>query len=485
MQDFIKIKLNRLAVNIPERPFGNSINNLGKITADLNRLSTEAGTDNEKYKTAWKQVITTLKVKQSLLDVIKSKLEIRALSFALSSPMKSAIKVTPALLERIDQITHNKPGNLFIESLFQYYLNEFNSIYDLELVSNWLVDAREFRDLNSASDRDLISPSGPKWLAESAIKRGLDFDQLVSHLNLDKFKSGQFMELAQRTYYVEQLKTIPLNEPNDLLIEVQKPEVFNARFNDTDLLGHQILNILIERSPTDNIHESWLNVIMAIAGDPRIPTTHHRYIKWWSRIASSHIARVRGWLSRLDLKLFLEALEDFSNSSFDPEMKRMYPSRKRFLEGLYDKKLISNTRLYMSRQMSEYLKRNYKAEHLPNFSIIKDNDKSIIYVDLGSAHLVEGSHSCYLWVYDSLDPSATVYDYNKNLETYSGLTAGLNRKMQLMGHGATAKITHSPANFSWQRKAIDELNYLDVDVNMKDVLINKDYSRYVRMFGVD
>jgi hypothetical protein len=478
----MQIKLNSLPFNLPEKPFTKAAETFLNLETELKKLVKRAGTDNDKFKIAWRKLYNTVQAKQSIEQALTTKIDIRALGIALTSDFKEKIIITNDVLNKIDKIA-DKPSTLFIENFFQYYLNDFTKINNIEYASHWLIQARKMRKLTQWYDEKLISSDGAKWVAEQAITKNKDFDQVIHELELDQYQSGDFMESAQRIYYVEQLKSIPANQPNDLLVEVQKKDVYQSRFDQSELLGHKILKILIERAPSENIHESWLNAIMAIAGDPRIPKSHQRYIIWWSHIPAHFIAKVRGWLSRLDLKLFLEALEDFSNSSYDPEMRRMYPSRKRFLEGLYDKKLIQNTRLYMSRKMAHFLKNNYKSEHLPDFSIVADGDKSIIYVDLGDAHILEGSHSCYLWIYKALDPSATVFDYGKTQETYNGLTAGLDRKMWDKGVGALANITHNPANFSWQRKAIETLADLRVPVTIKDVLTPEDYRTYVRRFG--
>jgi hypothetical protein len=480
----MRIKLKNLPFKLPDKPFASSVEKFSNLQTELKKVIKGAGTDNDKFKQAWSKLFNTVQTNGDIHKVITDKIDIRALGIALTSQFKDKIRVTNDVLKKIDAISEI-PSTLFIENFFQYYLNDFSKIDNLEYASLWLIKARNTRKLTQWYDQSLISPDGAKWVAEQAITKSKDFDQVIHDLELDQYQSGDFMESAQRIYYVEQLKTITTNQPHELLVEVQKKDVYQSRFDQSELLGHKILKILIERAPTDNIHESWLNVIMAIAGDPRIPNSHYRYITWWSYMPAHFISKVRGWLSRLDLKLFLEALEDFSNSSYDPEMKRMYPSRKRFLEGLYDKKLIQNTRLYMSRQMAHYLKKNYKSEHLPDFSIVTDGDKSIIYVDLGYAHIIEGSHTCYLWIYKALAPSATVFDYGKTQETYSGLTSGLNRKMWDKGVSSIATITHNPRHFSWQRKAVDTLVDLRVPVTIKDVLTPDDYRTYVRRFGAN
>jgi len=474
--------LKSLRFNLPDNPFGSNAEKLSHLTNDLKVISKRAGTDNDKFKYAWSKLFKAIQNKTSLEQVLNEKVDVRVLGFALTTKHKDELQITENVLSRISNLV-DKPNSLFIQDLFQYYLNDFDKIEDIQFVSQWLIEARKLRKMEQWYDNKLLSPNGPKWLAELAITKQTDFDQIIHNLELDQFQSGQFMESAQKIYYVEQLKHIPLNQPHELLIEVQKIDVFKSKFDESELLGHKILKVLIERAPSNNIHESWLNVIMKIGGDPRIPKSHLRYITWWSHIPSHFLSKVRGWLSRLDLKLFLEALEDFSISSNDPEMLRMYPSRKRFLEGLYEKNLIANTRLYMSRKMGAYLRRNYDAGHLPDFSTISDGQRSIIYVDLGNAHLLEGSHNCYLWIYKTLANTATVFDYSKKEESYSGLTARMNLIMQREGHQSITHINHNPSNFSWQRKAIEALKDLRVPVTMKDVLTPNDYRVFVRRFG--
>ena len=480
----MRMNLKKLRFALPENPFGNNNKVMAELTQGLKQLSKRAGTNNDKFKAAWSKLFLALQSGKNTDQVLENKLDIRALGLALNSKFAPKIEVTGSTLNKIDTITE-KPSSLFLENFFQYYLAYFNNLNEVSSLSSWLVESRKKRKLNKWYDDKLLSQEGPFWVAEQAIKGQKDFDHVVKELELDQFQSGQFMEQAQRIYYVEQLNNIPPNKPDDLLLEVQKPEVFGSRFDSSELLGHKILKILIERAPSHDIHESWLNTIMAIAGDPRIAVSHPRYRKWWSHISASMLSKVKGWLSGLDLKLFLEALEDYSYSSYDPKMKRMFPSRKQFLEGLYDKKLIKNTKLYMCRNMAQFLKRKYREEHLPDFSIVDDGEKSIIYVDLESAHLVEGSHQCQLWIYRTLHDSAPVLQYEKQRKSYRSLTKGLHEAMDKYGQGAYDHFTHSPTNFSWQRRAVKCLRELRVPVSMKDVLVPDDYRSYVRRFGAE
>ena len=135
--------------------------------------------------------------------------------------------------------------------------------------------------------------------------------------------------------------------------------------------------------------------------------------------------------------------------------------------------------------MAHFLNSKYKKEHLPDFSIVEDGEKSIIYVDLDNAHLVEGSHQCQLWIYRTLHDSAPVLQYEKQRKSYRSLTKGLHESMERYGQGAYDYFTHSPSNFSWQRRAVKSLKDLRVPVTMKDVLTPDDYRAYARRFGAN
>ena len=477
----MKLNLRELSFNIPHNPFGNNLENLEKLIIDLDAVRKRAGANNPKFEIAWGKIQNSMKFNLPLADNIEDKMDVRALGAALTE-YQEHIKICDDVLERIDAVM-KKPSTLFINAVFQFYLNKYKDIENLDSVSLWLRNARKLRNIKEWYDEELISVSGAQWIARYAVDNNIKLEQLRVDLKLNHYQSGKFMQEALKIYYVEQLKVIPLNEPHEFLKEVEKEDVYQIIYSENEFLGHQILKILIERAPEKDIDKSWRNVIMTIAGDPRIPKSHPRYRKWWSHISKELISKVEGWLSLFDLKLFLEALENYAKTEGNDEIRRMYPARRRFLEGLYDLGLIKKTRLYLNNTMKNYLRRTHKKEYLPTFSRVSNGDKSIIYVDLGKAHLVEGSHSCYLWIYKKLDKSATVFQYNIKYETYRGLTSGLNMKMETLGMRARARITHSPQNSSWQNNAVKQLKELGVPVEIKDVLSAEDNRIFVRTRG--
>jgi len=481
----MKLHISELTFSLPQNPFGKRLVKFRNLSNELKEMANKAGTENQAFKRAYSGLVDSVLRGEKLENILEKPIQVRALAVALNSSIGSRLALTERVFRKIERL-QPKPSTLFLQSLLQYYLMHFNQQPEHETIARWLISALRKKGLKREWHANILGQNGPKWLAKKAIDQKRDFQNLVEEIGLHQYASGRFMKVAKGIYYVEQLEEIPVNQPHDLLDEVQKKLVYEANYDGTYQVGHKILEILIRRAPERNIHDSWLNVVMSIAGDPRISKNHPNYHKWWRLIDQKLRLRVQGWLSKLDLRLFLEALENFSSLSNNHDLQRMFPSRKKFLEGLEDNKLVDHTRLYLSAAAERYLKRNYKAEHLPAYSRIISGDRSIVYVRLkgGRAHMVEGSHSCYLWIYKYLTEPAIVLDYSQDQVTYGELTSGMNNKMSDRYCGAVARITHTPTNYSWQKKAVSELQELGVNIYAKDVLSNEDYLKFKRKHGV-
>jgi hypothetical protein len=465
--------------------YKNNIAVLKKQQLILEGITKKAGTSNPKFEIALEKLFVHLTSNLFGRYRMDNRFDLRALAIALneSRKLRSKINITKSILDSVAVIAP-KGSSLFNDALFQYFLNDFDEIEDLDFVGQWLINERQKKGQGHMYDKFILTSNGPRILAKDAIKNKLTFQKQMQRAEVNNYASGQFLKRALSIYYVEQLSSIPVNQPHTLLDEVSVPEVFNAKYDDDDLIGHKVLKILLERAPKQNVHESWQNTIIAIAGDPRISKSHPRFLKWWSHVPEDMIKKVRSWLSRLDLKLFLDALENFSKSSLDTEMKRMFPSRKKFLEGMHDAGVISHTKLYLSKQADRYIKQNYKPEHVPEYSIVEDGDRSIIYAELTTGHMIEGSHNCQIWLYRNLHESAQVMQPGAQRVSYRSLTMGLDEKMSRYNCAAYDHFTHSPNNFSWQRRSVTSLREIGLKIRAVDVLVASDYKAYKRIHGV-
>ena len=480
----MSLGIRNLTFSLPDKPFGSYIGELDSLTKKLKIVEASAGTKNDKFKKAYSVLYSRLKSNNDLALAIDDPIMVRVLSFILQSDVKDKIDFTENVFSKIDQLKPN-PGSLLIQSMYQYYLLKYDHLSNPSCVADWIKSAMKKKGVFKSTHNHLLGKNGPKWIVDECIANNREFSNELKHLDLENYASGRFLTIAKSIYFVEQLKIIPVNEPHPLLNELQNREVYNARYDEHLLLGHKVLQILVNRAPDTGIDDSWLNLIMAIAGDPRVPKSHPNYQKWWSLIDASLNIKMQGWLSRLDLRLFLEALENYSYKPGNDGMKRMFPARKRFLEGLLDKNMITGTRLFLAHGFSSYLRHNYKKEHLPNFSNVSTGSISVIHIQLGKAQMIEGSHSCQLWVYKSLNTDAIVFDYTKKYATYASLTSGLSTRMYDENNKPLLvdSIRHHPP-LNWQHDAIQALRVAGVNVSAKDVLVSDDYFKYKRKYGV-
>lgn len=252
----------------------------------------------------------------------------------------------------------------------------------------------------------------------TVVKRALGTDEQLMD-SFDYFGvaeiPGRYHQRCQQTYFLETLRRIDVGEDHSVLSELSGKQVYESHWNKDRRLGHEIIEILIERTGNNEISDAWRDLILRIAGDPRVPSSSTRYQNWWAYIPTSFIAKMKGWLSRLDLSLFLETLRASAVSSRDSTKVRMFESRKEFMEGLLEQGLVEESRLFLCWNDEQYLKRQYRKEsELPSFAkIVDSSNTSVIYLRVAGFHMVEGSHNFKLKIMDELPEGFDLTDYGK------------------------------------------------------------------------
>lgn len=455
-----------------------------RLATELEQIASRAGTQNSAFIRAYDRFKHELLAGRAVADILDSKLMVRALVVALDSEYGAQLIINQAVVSKIEAIKP-RASYLTIEGITQYILARFDEVGDLGYLCKWVKKQRRRRGMGREPLDEALSPKGAQWLCRRCIEKGTRFTEEYESVGLSEYPQGRFHQLATSLYFLKRLEAIPENKNHELLDEAKSQSVYTGKYDKEHLLGHKILEVLIRRAPETDVHDSWLGVVMKIAGDPRVSKTHPNYRRWWWALDASHQNKVIGWLSRLDLRLFLEALKNFGIERGDAELNRMFPSRKVFLEGLLNRNLITGTRLYLSNSAAKYIRSNYREEDLPQFSYVQGGSRSILHIQLGGAHLIEGSHSCFLWVYPKLDETAIVFDYEERSVSYDQLTSGMSDEMYMAGTPNTAQIRHSPFNYKWQRDAIEELREIGIDVSPSDVLSPVDYRKYKRIYGVN
>lgn len=329
----------------------------------------------------------------------------------------------------------------------------------------------------------LLSPDGPKKLVNHVRTENIGLAEAFDYFELRGLESGRYGDICQALYYLETLKHISLGEYDEVFAELLNPAVCKAAYEGEQRIGHVALEILIDRAEGDP-GDHWQNFIMDMAGDPRIASHAKNYREWWKPLGESRIDKVRSWLAKEDLRLFLRALEQYGKESGKQDLQRMFPARKYFLEGLERLKLVRRTRLMLGHEAEHAVKNILGSELKTSYVGLADMpDKAVIFIDCGDFCIIEGSHSFKFWVYLA-PPSEQAYSYDVSRLTHSDLTKNIpNSYKKRFGVDAPYEsVTHTPN--TWQNKVFEFLAGHGIGLDIENLLSPNDYTTYLIRFGL-
>lgn len=466
-----------------------------QATQSLDKLSKNVGISEDRFKALCHQFKELARTgnRNKLLNSIKRSADVRVIS-TLWLEDETFIENFPIYRALLDSflLGRRRLPLLALMSLLELYFKEFDNLTSSK------ADLEDFlkEELSKITSQDselsrlakyrykILSSNGPRWLVHEARKTDIDLANLYGKLGLNAFGQGRYMQIARTHYYLETLKTIdPSDADNTVLTELKRQDVFNAPYSDKRRIGHEVLSILIDRVSGNNVPEHWRSLVLTIAGDPRVASSHNNYQIWWSLLEDSQVRKVRGWLSKFDLKLFLEALKESAKDANALDIERMFTDRKNFMEGLDNQDLILESRLFLSRTAEMYILRNYKKSELPTYVSSGSTKTSVIYLNVNGVHMVEGSHSFTLKLMDRLPNKSNILNYSKSRFSDSDFRTSISSDYyREYNSNGVEEIRHD--QLIWQNKAINFLAEHGVNVNVEDVLSGSLYKQYKRRFGV-
>jgi hypothetical protein len=435
--------------------------------------------------------------------VIKSSVDVRALTYLFGErEFRLRARITKKML---DSLYTPKPrlGLISLFQLINVFFRYFDQIggeqeFDKELFDSLcLLLRRELKNREGIKigqeiatlykNMDLFfTLEGPQRVVEYAKSRKVDLDVAFKQLALQNYHDTRFHRLCRYCYYLDTLRQLPVGKGHAVLAEVCKAEVYDAPAGDGRLLGHEILSILIDRASDQEVSDEWRGVILTIAGDPRVPNTSSRFRKWWSILGIDRQKKVRTWLSGFDLRLFLEALNNYGISSGNTNLQRMFKARKTFLEGLLEQKLIQHARLFVGNSPERYLRGSYRKDELPEYAKVNDSYRSMIYLQVGHCHMIEGSHSFKLWLFPKLPANAGITQYSRRSFHPNELSYGL-KKLYTDEFGQHAKapmaVIHHP-DLAWQAAAIKFLQGEGLSPKIEKLIEPGSYRDYKIRYGL-
>jgi hypothetical protein len=489
------MKIPELVFDIPEMNFSHFQNQINHQAERLKAIIKKTGKNSMSFKIIRNQLIDRVKRRENHLEkYISNSLTIRALTdLWLNEAFNLRCSVTIPLMESIFAI-RKYPGTISFLQLVRLFFVRFDKCGDLNALIKGIHETFEqigkkklSKDLSTVAEyyKILISIDGPNWVVDQAIEKKVDLDTLQKQMGLSYYFSGRFGDICKYHYYLRQLKELTPNQSSTIFSEIKKKDVYTAPFKEGRFLGHEILSILIDKAPEAELSREWQDIILEIAGDPRVPKNSPKYQKWWALLGPKRIQKVQGWLSGFDLLLFLEVLENFGVSSGKTDLQRMFPARKRFLEGLHKRKLIHGSRLFVSSSADRYLYQHYKKSELPQYAICRGNI-SVIYLNIQGHHMIEGSHNFSLRIYDTLPESSSILDYGKDSFFQRELGLGLTEEYDRQTNNSSFPIIirHMPMAQSWQHKAIKAFEELNIKIDPESVFSKEDYQEYKQRYGL-
>lgn len=400
--------------------------------------------------------------------------------------------------ETIDyiQAKHPKLGMSSLMNLISLVYRYFDALVDGNIfnrLTQWLNQQIEQRlkDRKNSSDtilsvlnqaKWLLDLTAPKALVNLAKQNHLDLNEQLKKLRLNELPQGRFLDICHAQYYLDTLREIPVGEQHDVLHELLKHDVATMPFEEGKRIGHIALEIIIDRS-AGAPSEIWQNFVLNLAGDPRIANTATNYRQWWKPIGENRVKAVTSWLAKEDLRLFLGAIEEYANYTGDEALNRMFPARKRFLEGLYEHGFVRNARLMLGNQAEHTVKQVLGKSLTTSYINLRGmTQTSIIYLDCGDFHIIEGSHNFKLWIYMGL-PSNKLNDYSLSELNHFALTNSFPQEYKKnYPKGELMPIQHSPT--SWQKNAIDFLTQNGIELDLEKLFYKDEYRRYVNRYGL-
>jgi hypothetical protein len=364
-------------------------------------------------------------------------------------------------------------------SIGGFISTSINEIERTRLLANQrkIVDHRE----------TIFHPDAPKLVGKDALGIGPSFDAYVEVLGL-KSATGRFLQACKNAYYVENVRALKIGASHPILDELKKPAVKESRYDESFNLGQMIAKVMIGRCAglPDGMPAAWVSYVTDALGDPRRPKKSTAYQKWWATMDRDDENLMRRWLAGADLRLFLKILKD---SSSDKDLQRMYPARRKFLEGLLEHHDIVDARLFLGGNARELIRREYGAESLAAHGKLTDAHKTVVYMNLDDKlHFFEGTHNYKARGGGVLPEGHRTLSRSATTFTYNELTTTLESDLKVAGLAAEPQLesfsrTHHPP-IGWQNELIWEFEYYGIDVDPESVLTPTDYLKYRKTYGV-
>lgn len=316
--------------------------------------------------------------------------------------------------------------------------------------------------------------SSPESLANVLIDNEQTLAEYLERTGIHGFDAGRFGDLVRNWYYLEQIRQADPKLNHSFLGELTSQSVSKAPAPDGRYFGHHVIEAMTNK-PSSEPTRSWIDTIVDIAGDPRLSESE-QWHTWWRGVTQESREQMIRWLSAEDLRLFLAAVELYGQRSENDRLERMFPARRKFIEGLHSQGIIRETRLILGNKASSAIRQHLGTALRTDIALLeKLHDTSIIYIDCGDFKIIEGSHDYKMWIFIGGE-LPLITNRKKQQYTANELREDIPEQHgidQSFGAYAHMGIVH---NGFWQRKALEFIAEWNISIDAEKVLTKEDYS---------
>ncbi|WP_279136016.1 EH signature domain-containing protein [Desulfovibrio piger] len=466
-----------------------------ELAAKCEKMCKRLGTRGQGFKTRRDALLRTAPDVHRMISVMQGASFIRPLIDLWQKGHPTVdIPCTPELLDHLDKLActsrRRRLGRLALRELCQFFFSRYDTLPHLSALCRVLrhqfslYQMRELLfglDKFKAQEKLFLQAEGHAQLARlTEAHDAVLADEAKAHGI--PLTDSRFFEASQHVYYLSRLRKLHANEQSDLLAELQMSQVHESRLSGSKRLGHEVLVILIDtlRNAHCSPSESWRDTLLTIAGDPRVPKTSRSYMDWWAHIDASYAETMCEWLAEVDMELFLRIWQEYAQREGGAALQRMYPDRACFLRGIFQKKLVRGTRLFLGTDAKSYLTRTCRGQYRPHSIPIlgsQSKDLAVFYLNLGKAHIIEGTHNFKLKILSKIPQNSALSGYRLSTEQSDFKTGLKSQYEKAFGEGGYFEKVHLG---HWQRDAVAHLRKLGISLLESEVTPKESFYRNYR-----
>jgi len=473
----IKIQLPTLNFELVEKTGLLDINIFNQLTNELKKLGTGNIPKSRWFHKRRKEIVDALSNGYKLSRLLKTVRDIRVLIHLWSTDtiFFSTYPISKNNLKSIARIkTPLSSSQLY--SLIRLYFYHFNNISDLKYFCKFIRDnlrkicskKRLSKDmLLYCKNKDILFDPSLKDFWEMYSLEEITLKDFFQNFNIPWDHRSQFLISSKNSLYLKPVEVLKPGKEDPVFELISKPENKDMPYDKNYSIAQKVSMIMMDKAVDKNMPDNWRQFIIKLLGDPRMPKSSDLYKKSWAGLPVSYEKEMRKWLSQMDLIVFLDILQEIGKQSGNDMIRRMFPARKKFLESLYKTGMVVSTRLFLSNDAIEFIEQRYDQEERPSFAKISHKNKSVIYMQIGKVHLIEGTHNYSARLLDRLPKKHSINDLQKKRYILPELATGLDQAYvsEFKDSPHLYVVPHDIHN-AWQRKLIEIFKMFNIYVDI-------------------